>query len=309
MPLAFLVFAVSLLVLLVSARYFTSAAEKLGQAFGLSSFVSGIFIVGIGTSLPELVSGFVAASTGHTEIVAGNILGANISNIFLITGIIAILCKKGIDLGSQYIMIDLHFLIGSAFLIGLVMMDGDVNKTEAFFLLTAFLVYAYYLINSSKVNGGPQASISKSPFPYLSLLILIVSGVGIYFGADYTVNSITEIATWFSVPASLISLTILSLGTTLPELAVNISAIRKGKSEMAVGNVLGSCVFNALVIPGSVALYKTVAIPDFLIHFSLPVFVVASLFFYLLTQDKKISKWEGFLFLVFYGFFIAKVIM
>ena len=146
----------------------------------------------------------------------------------------------------------------------------------------------------------------KTVFPFKALLILLASAFGIYIGADHTVESIIEIANHLGVPPSLISLTVLSLGTTLPELAVSITAIRQGKSAIAVGNILGSCVFNALVIPGAVSGFGAIQVPEYLIGFSLPVFVVASLLFYLLTQDKKISPSEGLLFLVFYAFFISK---
>jgi len=101
---------------------------------------------------------------------------------------------------------------------------------------------------------------------------------------------------------------VLSLGTTLPELAVSITVIRQGKSAIAVGNILGSCVFNALLIPGVVSGFGAIEVPEYLIGFPLPVFVTASALFYLLTQDKKISPSEGMLFLVFYAFFISKAV-
>jgi len=307
----YLIFIISLVVLLVSARFLTKAAERLGLYFGMSSFVIGVFIVGIGTSLPELVAGVLAGLAGNSEIVSGNILGANISNIFLILGLIAVLSRKGIDLGGGYIMVDLNFLIGSSLMLGLIMMDGEIAFSEGIFLLATYAIYSHFLLRSGQqplVEMNGTNSPIKTVFPFKALLILLASGVGIYIGADHTVKSIIEIAQYLAVPPSLISLTVLSLGTTLPELAVSITAIRQGKTAIAVGNILGSCVFNALVIPGAVSGFGAIQVPEYLIGFSLPVFVVASVLFYLLTQDKKISPSEGLLFLVFYAFFISKAV-
>lgn len=308
---ASLIFIISLLILLVSARFLTGAAEKLGHHFGMSSFVIGVFIVGIGTSLPELVAGVLAGFSGNSEIVSGNVLGANIANIFLIFGLIAVLSRTGIELGGGYIMVDLNFLIGSSFLLGLIMMDGEIAFSEGLFLLAAYVIYCCFLLRSSQQSlfqrNGTNLPI-KTVFPFKALLILMASGVGIYFGADHTVQSMIEIAKHLAVPTSLISLTALSIGTTLPELAVSITAVRQGKSLIAVGNILGSCVFNALLIPGVVSGFAAIAVPEYLIGFSLPVFVVASILFYLLTQDKRISPSEGLLFLVFYAFFISKTV-
>jgi len=306
-----LIFIVSLLILLVSARFFTGAAERLGLHFGLSSFVIGVFIVGIGTSLPELVAGVLAGLAGNSEIVSGNVLGANIADIFLILGLIAVLSRRGLELGGGYIMVDLNFLIGSSLMLGLIMMDGEIAFSEGIFLLATYAIYSHFLLRSGRQplleTDGTNPPI-KTVFPVKALLILLASGVGIYFGADHTVESLTEIANHLDVPPSLISLTVLSLGTTLPELAVSITAIRQEKPAIAVGNILGSCVFNALVIPGAVSGFGAVQVPEYLIGFSLPVFVVASVLFYLLTQDKKISRSEGLLFLVFYAFFISKAV-
>ncbi len=309
MLVASLIFIISLLILLLSARFLTGAAENLGFYFGMSSFVIGVFIVGIGTSLPEMMAGILAGFSGKSEIVSGNVLGANISNIFLILGLIAVLSRKGIDLGDGYIMVDLNFLIGSSLLLGLIMMDGNIAFSEGLFLLATYAVYSHFLLRSNRqplLDTEGRTSSIKTAFPVKALLILLASAFGIYFGADHTVESMIAIAGHLNVPPSLISLTVLSLGTTLPELAVSITAIRQGKSAIAVGNILGSCVFNALVIPGAVSGFGDILVPAYLIEFSLPVFVVASLLFYLLTRDKKISPSEGLLFLIFYAFFISK---
>jgi len=305
MAIQFLTFFIALAVLLFAARIFTNAAEQLGAWFGMPSFVIGVFIVGIGTSLPELISSILSVQKGLSEIVPGNIIGASISNILLITGVVAWLNKKDIVLTRNYIFIDLHFLIGSLIFFTAIAFDGKIIWQEASIGLLAFLLYSWYLIHES---GHPKNSEkeSKLPFPFKFLALLVFAGLGIYLGADYTVSSISEIANGLAIPPSIIALTVLSLGTTLPELAVNVTAIKQGKAEMAIGNVLGSCIFNMMVVPGAAAIFGPIAVPATLIGFSLPYLVGSGLFFYLLTQDKTLSRWEGMLCVLLFALFILK---
>ncbi|AEI46492.1 sodium:calcium antiporter [Runella slithyformis] len=294
-----LLFIGSLAVLLTAARYFTNAAEGAGQLLKLPAFVTGIFIVGIGTSLPELVTALLSISSGHAEIVAGNLIGANISNIFLIVGFTALLNRRTIDLGKRYLMIDLHYLLGSALVFYLFLHDGILTWKEGAFLIAIFLIYSLYLLKAG--NEDELEEISEKPASWGKVLpILGLAGVGIYFGADYTVLSITKIAEILAIPPSIIALTVLSLGTTLPELAVNYFSVKQGKASLAIGNVMGSCIFNLLIIPGVASWVGNLTAGGQILSLALPILVAASVFFYLLAQDKRISTWEGALFLVLY---------
>ncbi|MBL0884249.1 MAG: sodium:calcium antiporter [Chitinophagaceae bacterium] len=303
-----LIFSVALFVLIISARFFTTSAEIIGTWMKLPSFVIGIFIVGIGTSLPELISGLISINKGVSEILPGNIMGANISNLLLITGVAVVLNRKTITLSSSYLYIDLHFLIGSFIYFVVIAYDGVMDFSESIIGLFIFIVYAIYLIKGGVTELDSNKAIQNQSFPFKSMLFLLLACAGIYFGADYTVSSLDQIATSLHIPRSIIALTLLSLGTTLPELAVNIAAINQGKAEMAIGNILGSSVFNTLVIPSIASLFGTIQVPNNLISFSLPFMAACGLLFYLLTQDKKISVWEGLMFMLLYVLFIIKVI-
>jgi len=305
MLLLFLAFVGSLAVLLVSARLFTRAAERIGLALGLSSFMVGVIIVGVGTSLPELITGLFSVSQGVSQIVSGNVLGANVSNLLLILGVSTVFSVlRPVYLGEAYIAIDLHFLVGSAFVLGVVMFDGVVGRVEGRFLLAAYGVYVAYLL---KEGSSGQSGGTRPPVAPRDLLVVAMSAVGIYFGAEWTVGSLQGLAGGLGVPTAIVAVTVLALGTTLPELVVSITAARQGKASLAVGNILGSCVFNALVVVGAGAVYGTVRVPPELTGFALPFVVGASLLFYLLVQDRRISSWEGMLFLVMYALFILKV--
>lgn len=299
-----LVFGAALAVLLTSARFFTQAAEVIGAYFKLPAFVIGIFIVGIGTSLPELVSSILAVRSGNSEIVPGNIIGSSVANLLLITGMTIALSAGSIRLTSEYIRIDLHFLVGGALAFLAIAYDGRINLVESLFGLAIFVIYSVYLIR----GGTADVDIPDRPtsFPWSRVGVLVLASVGIYFGADYTVQSLTDIAANLNVPKSLVALTALSLGTTLPEIAVNVSAVRRGNPELAIGNVLGSSVFNILVIPAVAASVGSIVVPAVLIGFALPALVATVVLFYLLAQDRTMSKWEGYLFIALYGLFLAK---
>lgn len=301
-----LVFIAALTVLLFSANFFTRSAIQLGAYFKLPSFVIGVFIVGIGTSLPELISAVISVVSETSEIVPGNIIGANISNLLLITGVVALISKNDLNLGSKYLAIDLHYLIGAFFLFTMLAIDGQITWVESLFPLAAFMVYCYYLIKSGNTDDITLQQEALQQFPWVDSALILVASAGIYFGAEYTVSALGNIAGSLGVPASVIALTLLSLGTTLPELTVNITAIRNKQAELAIGNILGSTVFNTFFIPSVASFFGVIQVPQNLLGFALPVMLGAGVFFYLLTQDKKISKWEGLLFLVLYAFFIYK---
>ena len=311
MAIQFLIFVASLALLVFSARFFTSAAEKIGLFLRMPQIVIGIFIVGIGTSLPELISGSLAVKQGTSEILSGNILGSNISNILLITGLAVVfnqaMLKRGIDLVSTYLFIDLHFLIGSFFYFCMIAYDGVIKTPEALMGLGIFIIYSLYLIRNVETIDVKEEKKEKGTFPIVSVGILLAACLGIYFGAEYTVSSLGKIALSLNVPSSIVALTLLSLGTTLPELVVNISAIRQGKAELAVGNILGSCIFNTLVIPPVASFFGTVTVPRDLLVFSLPVMAASGLLFYMLAADKKMSVYEGLLFVAIYIVFVLHI--
>jgi cation:H+ antiporter len=131
--------------------------------------------------------------------------------------------------------------------------------------------------------------------------------VGIYLAARVTVGALGDLAAGLGVPPAVIAVTLLSLGTTLPELVVSAVAARHGQADVAVGNILGSCIFNTLAITGIAALVRPVVVPPEIVTLPLPVFVSGALLFYLLTQDKRVSGWEGALLVLLYGFFAVKV--
>jgi len=310
-----LIFGGSLTALLVAAHYFTAAAERVGLALGMSPFVVGVFIVAIGTSLPELVASLLSVQAGASEIVAGNVLGANAANLLLILGVCSIVVPGGrIELGKQYLFIDLHFLLGAVLALGTAMSDGVVTRTEGMLLLVGYGVYMAYLMAEGRSGAGTDERVEALPpitagsrIAPRDLILLVLTGAAIFVAGDRTVNALRTVADALAISPAIASVTILSVGTTLPELAVSISAARRGLAAMAVGNILGSTIFNALAVTGAAATLGSVTVPSTLRNFALPFVAGSALLFYLLTQDKRISRWEGMLFLVLFALFMVKV--
>jgi cation:H+ antiporter len=302
-------FVLSVAGLVYAAKLFTNAAEIIGIRFGLKPFVVGVIIVSVGTSLPELIASIVSVQAGQSEIVSGNVIGSSVSNILFVLGLTVMVSRKRIDLGSQYIYVDLNFLAGAAFIAVVSMYDGVVTWNEAAIGLLAYVVYIFYLLQVDDTDAD-LPSVPETPNEkalWQSFAWLVISAFLIYFSARYTVSTLSLIAVSLGVSSTVISMTLLSFGTTLPESVVSISAARAGKAELAVGNVLGSCIFNSLGILGLASLFGHLEIPKEVVSFSLPAFAAIVLLFYLLAQDKKISRYEGALLVLLYILFIGKV--
>jgi cation:H+ antiporter len=245
--------------------------------------------------------------------VAGNIIGSSISNLFLVLGLTTVFSPRSVRLGDEYIFIDLHFLVGSAFLLVIMMWDGLVRPMEGAILLAGYVIYVIYLLqegNTEKdlvLQEEIPPSVARKIIKWRDILIILVSSLFIFVGANYTIMSLEKVAGSLGISKAIISVTLLSLGTTLPEAVVSIAASRQGKADIAIGNILGSCIFNAFSVTGIASLLSPIHVTQDLIALSLPVYLVGVVMFYLITQDKRISRWEGMLFLLFYILFMAKI--
>ncbi len=304
------IFVISLFVLIKSADYFTTSAEKIGLFFGIPSFLVGVTIVALGTSLPELVSSIIAAQEGSTEIVAGNVIGSNIANIFLIIGVVAIIAKR-MEVTYELIHVDLPLLIGSAFLLAATVWDGIFTWKEGLLCMAGILLYLCYTIVNTK-EGHKWLDLkslfkTKAKLGWHTPTILAISAIFIYLGAKYTIDSIINLSNLLNIGKEIIALSAVALGTSLPEMMVSISAAKKGNAEIAVGNVLGSNIFNSFVVMGIPSFMGTLTIPADILSFSLPMMLMATILYFFITQDKQITRWEGGMLVIFYVFFIGKL--
>lgn len=305
------VFIFSILVLSKAADYFTESAEHIGRYFGLSSFIIGGTIVAFGTSLPELTSSIIAVFAGSSEIVVGNVIGSNITNLALVLGLVALIAGKNIHVNRELVDVDLPLLIGSALLFAFAIWDQSFTTFEALVFLAGLILFILYTILDSKKTHfsftHEKSEESEKKITPLTFIVLIVSGTFVYLGARYTIESVIALSEIFSIGTEIIAVFAVALGTSLPELAVSISAIRKNRGEIAVGNILGSNIFNIFAIMGIPALFGTLAIPTTILIPYLPIMFGVTLLYYFMASDKSYTRWEGVLLLLFYLFFLTNV--
>jgi cation:H+ antiporter len=299
-----IVFIASLAVLVKASDLFVNAAEKIGQSFGMPHFIIGVVIVGAGTSLPELVSSVLAVIGGTSEIVVGNVLGSNMTNIFLILGIAGVV-GKNLRISYDILEIDLPIFLGAALLIAFMIYDGNFSRGEAIICLLGLFLFVLNTLKGQKQKGEDTA---RKPAGVQAWAMLLASSVLIFLGAKYTVDSVIALSKIFNIGAEVIALSAVALGTSLPEVLVTITAARKGKPEMAIGNVMGSNIFNSFAVMGIPGLIGSLHIPEDVISFALPFSIAATFLYVIIIVDRKLNLWEGCLLLLFYLFFLLHLL-
>ena len=292
----------SLLALLKGSDWFVDAAEKVGASWGISPFIIGVTIVAFGTSLPELASSISAVFLDESSIVAGNVIGSNITNILLVLGLVAIVGKE-VKLEYRVMDLDIPLLAGSALLLYFALQDQNFSLHEAIIFLIALVIF---LLNTFKAqadeNRKARTKIGWKPYAFLGL-----AGILVYFGANYTVQAIQKLSELVGINSEFFALTIVALGTSLPEVVVSIAAARRNNTAIAVGNVLGSNIFNTYAVMGIPSFFGELEIPATILSFSLPFMVGVTIVFAIISVTNKISRWEGVMLVLFYGFFLAEL--
>jgi len=296
-----LIFVVSLGVLLKAADWFIDSAERIGLSLGVSPFIIGVTIVAFGTSLPELATAVVSVLEDESAIVAGTVIGSNVTNIALVLGLITVIVGS-IDLEYNIWHIDMPYLWGSAFMLWFIFRDYQVDLFESIICLVGIAIFLAYSIRSTTGENVVRTRVSWKQY-----VMLVVGGVLVAVGSDYVIHSIIELSAIAGIDSELISLSAVALGTSLPEVIVSLNAARRGKASIAVGNVLGSNVFNTYVVIGIPALIGDLEIPTTINAFFLPLMLVMTILFGIISNNKKITRWEGALLLMFYLIFLSEI--
>ena len=317
------VFIVSLIVIVKGADWLLESAEKIGLAAGLSPFIIGVTIVGLGTSFPELVSSIIAAMKGVTEIVVANAIGSNIANIFLVVGVAALIGKR-LTVTKSLINLDLPLLAASTALFLGVAWDRQITLIESLILLAGYLIYLLYTIlhddddehedldiilpsRQIKKDKASKKKNARSKLVPKDFVMLVVGIVGLVIGAKYLIDSVIGLSEILGIGAGVIAITAVAFGTSLPELLVSVKAAFRKKSEIALGNIFGSNVFNILVVTGIPGLIGTLHLDEQTFFIGIPVLIVATLLFVISGISRKIYQWEGAFFILLYILFIAKL--
>ncbi len=296
-----LILILALGLLILGAEMLVRGASRIATRFNVSAFVIGVTVVGFGTSAPELAASLTAATTGHTGMAVGNVVGSNIMNIALVLGVTAMIApipvNRGIVRRETLVVIAVSFVPLLALATDRTI--GRIFGTTMFLGLLAFLWWSF---TSSRRDGGHPAEQESVPTPprrgVVSLLfdvIVIIAGLLLLVGgADRLVLSATEVARELGVSEVVIGLTIVAGGTSAPELATSLIAVARGRTDLGVGNILGSCVFNILGILGITAIITPIEIPIEVFQFDLPVMIaVAAACLPILLAGHRISRGEG----------------
>ncbi len=318
-----LILVVSLFVVVKSADWFLGSAEKIGVSLGLSPFILGVILVGFGTSLPELATSIAAVTRGVDTVSIANIAGSNIANIFLIVGISTVALGT-IKFDKDLIDLDIPLLLAVTALFVILVSDGELSRFDGVLLLSGFSGYILYSLgykeDKSHHKGlvGLVAALAKDSRarverrsnmvgPY-TLLVLIASIALLAVSSNFALGAMVDIVEELNVAVGVLSFFALAAGTSLPELTVSIKALRAGKSDLMVGNIIGSCMFNMLMVGG----VTSVMAPQFADSRVLPWFVVGMMLSVLLmtasTISKRIHIWEGFIYILIYGAVAAKIV-
>lgn len=318
MILSIVLLLIGFVILIYGADKLVDAASGLAANFGIPNIVIGLTVVAFGTSAPELVVNVFAAASGSSEMVMGNVLGSNIFNVLGILGISAIVYPLTVKSNTTWIEIPLSFLAALVVLIvanDFSFNDGANNLIsfgDGIILLLFFSIFLVYNIMVSKQPGGISDSLEISKFTTGSAVLWIIIGLaGLVLGGKLIVDNAVSLAVEFGLSQRLIGLTIVSIGTSLPELATSIAAVRKKKVDIAIGNVVGSNIFNIFFVLGISSIVNPVSIsePNF-IDIYMNILAGLLLFLFLFTgKGRKLERWEGGILLGLYVVYLTALIM
>lgn len=291
--------------LVKGADFFVDGAAGIAGKFGIPQIVIGLTIVAFGTSAPEAAVSITAAFKGSAEITIGNVVGSNILNILIILGLTAMIVPLHVKkTTAKYEMP--YVIIVSLLLAVLGLTDGVVSMGDGLILWAGMLLFLGYLLKLTK-SGEVQDEETKAGEKSIWMLLLMVLGglAVIIWGSDITVDSAVKMAEMFGVDDRIIGLTIVALGTSLPELVTSVTAGIKGNADIAVGNIVGSNIFNLLFVVGTTALITPVAYAESFLTDSIVCIITAALLWVFVARTKVLGRIGGMIMLLCYGGYLA----
>ena len=283
------------------ADWFVEGAASIASRFGIPQLIIGLTIVAMGTSAPEAAVSLAAALNGSADITIGNVVGSNILNIWVILGASALF--TALKVAPTTIKIDIPLVIGITGLLFFMGLDGSIDFVDGCILAAIFLTYLYHLYRITLAADEPVEEGEAGPgFPLGQALLWTMAGLAlIIVGSEVTVGAATAIATYLGLSERFIGLTIVALGTSLPELFTSLVAARKGNADIAIGNIVGSNLFNILFVVGSSALITPVAFAT-AFYFDMWIALAAAIMlFAFVLPTKALERWGGGLMLASYA--------
>ncbi|KPK77803.1 MAG: sodium:proton exchanger [Phycisphaerae bacterium SM23_30] len=307
--LPYLLMVLGFILLIKGADFLVEGASSIGRKLKISDLAIGLTVVAFGTSMPELFVNIMASIKGNTEIAIGNVLGSNIANIFLILGISAIIYPLSVSRGTVWK--EIPFSLLAAVLLGLLVNDrwidragaSDLTRIDGMVLLCFFIIFVYYTAGIAQTIDGMAEYVPPKQLSMTRSILYVIGGlIGLGIGGKWIVDGAIHIAGCLGVSESLIGLTIVAVGTSLPELATSAVAAYKKNVEIAVGNVVGSNIFNIFFVLGISATIKPLPFKTSA-NIDIAAVIGASvlLFIWMFTgQKRRLDRWEGAVFVVLY---------
>lgn len=309
MLLDFLLLALGFLFLVKGADWFVEGSSGIADKFGIPQLVIGLTIVAMGTSAPEAAVSITASLKGTADIAVGNVVGSNILNILIILGISSVITS--IAVAKTTIRYEIPIMLLSTFLLmGFGMQGGTINLWEGIILWICFIGYLSYMFIMVKKGEMVAEEVATTQKPVWQLLIWGLVGLGlIIWGSDLTVDAATSLAKRFGMSERFIGLTVVALGTSLPELFTSVSAARKGKADIAIGNIVGSNVFNILFIIGTSSLIIPVIFEASFLIDSFVAVAAGVILWLCVFRKKKLTRLHGILMLLCYAAYFAYLLV
>lgn len=311
-------FVLGLLALVVGAEALVRGASRLAVSWGISPLVVGLTVVAFGTSAPEMAVSVDAALAGSSDLAIGNVIGSNVANILLILGISALVAP--LLVAEQIIRQEIPVMIGASLLVVVMALDGGIGRIEAVLLFALVIAYTVFLVIQSRraTQATEEEFATEIPTSQWDRhwgvqAVLVIGGLALLvLGADWLVGAAVAFAKVMGVSDLVIGLTVVAVGTSMPEIATSLIAALRGQRDIAVGNVVGSNIFNLLAVLGAAGIVSTggLVVPDAARNFDLWVMLaVAFACLPILLTGREIARWEGGVFLGYYAAYVLYLIL
>ncbi|MCH2175648.1 MAG: calcium/sodium antiporter [Lentisphaeria bacterium] len=300
-------FIIGVYILIKGSDIFVEGAASVARKYGVPDIVIGLTLVSIGTSLPELATDIVAAKAGTPEIAMGVIPGSNIANVLLILST-AVILGKGLNIDQKVFRRDALFMLFSFFVFaGMCYLppgNWEFSRIDGIILLVLFFGYTYRLLKDREVEDEEDDEAEEQLSLGKSITFILLGGIGVVVGATLMVENVVWFAEKMKVPAEIISVTIVAIGTSLPELAVTVAGVKKGKKNIALGNVIGSNTFNLILVMGVTGVIMPIPVGKEVGYIFIPLMLAVGLFLVLFMRTNwKISVKEGWIMMIAYILF------
>ncbi len=297
---------IGFVLLIKGADFFVDGASSVAAKLKVPSLIIGLTVVSLGTSMPEAAVSISASLSGGNAISLGNVIGSNIFNLLMVVGVSSIILPIAAD--NDILIRDMPINIGITVALFVMLLDGKLNRIDSLILLILLVAYMFLLIGSAlknRVEGAEQKVLSWTK----SIIFIVVGLAAIIGGGQAVVESAKTIAITLGMGETLVGLTVVALGTSLPELVTSVVAAKKGDSGIAMGNVVGSCIFNILFILGMTGAIKPMAAgPEFFIDIGI-LFAISLMMLAFAFTKRKIERFEGVICVLVYVAYTAYIIM